>query len=66
MATLAPDLTLIDSGPWGNSTIIMCGLNANSITGTGNDTTGGGTVGFYLGDTPLYADLTMATSPSTI
>jgi outer membrane receptor protein involved in Fe transport len=56
MATLVPGLNLINSGPWGNSTIIMRGLNANSINGTGNDTTGGGTVGVYLGETPLYAD----------
>jgi len=56
MATLVPGLNLIDSGPWGNATIIMRGLNANSINGTGNDTTGGGTVGVYLGETPLYAD----------
>src|SRR5215510_1816222 len=30
MATLVPGLTLVDSGPWGNPTIIMRGLNANS------------------------------------
>ena len=56
MASLVPGLNLVNSGPWGNSTIIMRGLNANSINGTGNDTTGGGTVGVYLGETPLYAD----------
>lgn len=56
MASLVPGLTLVDSGPWGNPIIIMRGLNANSITGTGNETTGGGTVGVYLGETPLYAD----------
>jgi len=56
LASLVPGLNLINSGPWGNSTIIMRGLNANSINGTGNDTTGGGTVGVYLGETPLYAD----------
>jgi iron complex outermembrane recepter protein len=56
LATLVPGLSMIDSGPWGNSTIIMRGVNSDSITGTGNETEGGGTVGVYLGETPLYAD----------
>jgi iron complex outermembrane recepter protein len=59
LATLVPGLSMIDSGPWGNSTIIMRGVNSDSITGTGNETEGGGTVGVYLGETPLYADFKM-------
>lgn len=59
LATIVPGLSMVDSGPWGNSTIIMRGVNADSITGTGNDTEGGGTVGVYLGETPLYADFKM-------
>lgn len=56
LASQIPGLSLIESGPWGNSTIIVRGLNADSLTGTGNNTNGGGTVGVYLGETPLYAD----------
>ena len=37
----------------------MRGVNSDSITGTGNETEGGGTVGVYLGETPLYADFKM-------
>ncbi|HEY5758228.1 MAG TPA: TonB-dependent receptor [Steroidobacter sp.] len=59
LAALVPGLSMVDSGPWGNSTIIMRGINADSINGTGNNTDGGGTVGVYLGETPLYADFKM-------
>jgi iron complex outermembrane receptor protein len=59
LASIVPGLSMVDSGPWGNSTIIMRGVNADSINGTGNDTDGGGTVGVYLGETPLYADFKM-------
>lgn len=59
LASIVPGLSMIDSGPWGNSTIIMRGVNSDSINGTGNNTDGGGTVGVYLGETPLYADFKM-------
>lgn len=59
LAAVVPGLSMIDSGPWGNSTIIMRGVNSDSINGTGNETDGGGTVGVYLGETPLYADFKM-------
>lgn len=59
LAAIVPGLSMVDSGPWGNSTIIMRGINADSINGTGNNTDGGGTVGVYLGETPLYADFKM-------
>ena len=51
-----PGINVIDSGPRQDNPIIVRGLNANPIGGSGS-AGGGGTVATYLGEVPLFIDL---------
>ena len=56
VAKWVPGLTVVDQGGRNSNTIIVRGLNTDSL-GPSADNTGGGTVATYLGDIPLYLDL---------
>ncbi|MBD1388864.1 TonB-dependent receptor [Neiella sp. HB171785] len=53
-----PGMTVVDQGGRAPSPIIVRGLNTGSLGPTGENG-GGGTVGTYLGDVPVYVDLHM-------
>lgn len=54
-----PGVSIKDQGAWGASTVVIRGLNTDSLglndSGGGPDA-GGGTVAYYLGDVPLFFD----------
>ena len=51
-----PGLTVVDQGGRSSNTIIVRGLNTDSLGPSGTNT-GGGTVATYLGEIPLYLDM---------
>ncbi len=60
LARTVPGLFVVDQGPRAANSIIVRGLNADSIgasEGLGN--AGGGTVATYIGEIPLYVDLAL-------
>ena len=57
IARIVPGLTLIDQGPRSGNILTIRGLSASSITATDGDNNGGGLVGTYVGEIPLYIDL---------
>ncbi len=56
VAKWVPGLTIVDQGGRNSNTIIVRGLNTDSLGPTATNT-GGGTVATYLGEIPLYLDL---------
>lgn len=54
LGAVTPGLTIKDSGPSGNGTIIMRGLSANDTASSGNQYDN--SLAIYLGETPIYAD----------
>jgi iron complex outermembrane receptor protein len=57
IARVVPGMTVIDQGPRSASTLTVRGLSTSSITATDQSNNGGGTVGTYVGEIPLYVDL---------
>ena len=55
LASVTPGLTIRDTGPGSNGTIVMRGLSANDTSSEGNMYDN--SLAIYLGETPVYADL---------
>ncbi|MGJ8680265.1 TonB-dependent receptor [Paraglaciecola sp.] len=56
IAKWVPGLTIVDQGGRNSNTIIVRGLNTDSLGPTATND-GGGTVATYLGEIPLYLDM---------
>ncbi|WP_353230054.1 TonB-dependent receptor [Novosphingobium sp.] len=54
LGAITPGLTIRDTGPSSNGTVIMRGLSANDTSSQGNDYDNA--LAIYLGETPIYAD----------
>jgi outer membrane receptor protein involved in Fe transport len=54
-----PGLYVVDTGKRTSNQIVVRGLNLDQITATDGDNTGGNVVSTYVGDIPLYVDLTL-------
>lgn len=54
LGALTPGLTIKDTGPSANGTIIMRGLSADDSSSSGNNYDNA--LAIYLGETPIYAD----------
>ncbi len=54
LGAVTPGLTIKDTGPSANGTIIMRGLSANDTASSGNNYDN--SLAIYLGETPIYAD----------
>lgn len=54
LGAVTPGLTIKDTGPSGNGTIIMRGLSADDTQSSGNNYDNA--LAIYLGETPIYAD----------
>jgi outer membrane receptor protein involved in Fe transport len=57
IARVVPGMTVVDQGPRSSNTLTVRGLNVTSITATDQSNDGGGIVGTYVGEIPLYIDL---------
>lgn len=56
LSSFVPGLKIIDQGLHASNPIIVRGLNADPLSSNDGDTSGGGTVGIYIGDIPLIYD----------
>jgi outer membrane receptor protein involved in Fe transport len=54
-----PGLYVVDTGKRSGSQIVVRGLNLDQITATDGKNNGGNVVSTYVGDIPLYVDLTL-------
>ena len=59
IARVVPGMTVVDQGPRSSQTLTVRGLNVDSITATDQSNNGGNTVGTYVGEIPLFIDLTL-------
>jgi iron complex outermembrane recepter protein len=57
LARRVPGMNVVDQGARAADTVTVRGLNVESVSPTDGDNDGGGTVGTYLGEIPLYLDL---------
>lgn len=60
IAKRVPGLVVVDQGPRSGNTLTVRGLTVDSIAALDGTNDGGGTVATYLGEIPLYADLTLS------
>lgn len=57
IARRVPGLIVVDQGPRSGNILTMRGLNVDSVAAQDGTNGGGDTVGIYIGEVPLYADL---------